>query len=471
MTSRGALRQTCTSFAAFSAILCAVAPNCVSEVLRQDADGIALQISCDLGQFDTEQSWIEETLKKTTKSGKVGLRSSQQARLPLRWDQVPHQEILLKARRSMGLRSAARAAEDAHHSLIRRRLPKNDHSDHTKYIELESVRVVEVLRQLRDQYRTYFEERGCKPIAEMYWVVVRHGIKDWAIMALRAAATDYITASQVDLAKWEALFDFSGPYNDILPPALAAQLVSKIENSQERLSKSIRALLPQTAFDRTIDGGPFGREYQMSLTQSYPGRAFLEGLETFPDAMRRRERSWEDARPWSEGLASLFEVTRQEVIAQFDALNEEAKEAEHKFVQLSDLERISYTHLVNFARGEVVTEGTAKDRWPELFSALDEAGVFPDAALGGTARETLMVARRKGLTVNTWHECYSSTARLTLDDGKPRTLRHEVTHALHNVAKKARYQLGQVWGPQKPPPTLKTASKASRSLQPKKAKQ
>ena len=44
------------------------------------------------------------------------------------------------------------------------------------------------------------------------------------------------------------------------------------------------------------------------------------------------------------------------MIAQFNAISEEAKGAEHRFVQLSDLERISYTHLVSFARGEVVTE-------------------------------------------------------------------------------------------------------------------
>ena len=101
---------------------------------------------------------------------------------------------------------------------------------------------------------------------------------------------------------------------------------------------------------------------------------------------------------------------------------------------------------MSFARSEVVTEETAKDRWPKLLSALDEAGILPDAALEGLARDITLVARRKGAQVNTWQECYSSTARLTLEDGRPRTLRHEVTHAIHNAAKKASYQLGKVWG-------------------------
>lgn len=318
-----------------------------------------------------------------------------------------------------------------------------------RYIEIESARIVEMLRHLRDQYRTYFEERGCNPIAEMYWIVVRYGVKDWAIMALRSAAVEYIAASQVDDTKWKALFDYSGPYNDTLSPELGSVLIGKTDNAQERLSKQVATLLPQTAFDQIIDGGPFGREYQMYLARSYPGRAFLDDLETFPEALKRREKSWEDARPWSEGLATLFEVTQQEVMAQFDALGEDAKGAELRFVHLSAFQRIAYAHLVSFARGVVVTESTAKDRWPKLPLALDEAGLRPDATLEGVARDTLMAARRKGAKVNTWQECYSSTARLTLEDGKPRTLRREVTHAIHNAAKNADYQMGKVWGEKK----------------------
>ena len=59
-----------------------------------------------------------------------------------------------------------------------------------------------------------------------------------------------------------------------------------------------------------------------------------------------------------------------------------------------------------------------------------------------------MAARRKGLKLRTWQECYASPARVTLEDGKVRALRREVTHSIHNVAKKADYQLGRVWGRQ-----------------------
>ncbi|MEP6756774.1 MAG: hypothetical protein ABJA67_14815 [Chthonomonadales bacterium] len=384
-------------------------------------------------------------MKRKLKSGTARLRTTPRAHLPPRWDEVPHQEILLEAQRAMVLRSPARAADDSRRYLLKRRLPRNDPADHMRYIEMESARIVETLRQLRDQYRSYFEERGCNPIAEMYWVVIRHGVKDWAIMALRSAAVEYIAASQVDSAMWKSLFDFSGPYNEFFS---LGQAPNGAPDLHEKLKETISALLSKTGFDQIIDGGPFGRQHQTYLAKSFPGRAFLEGRETFDAVIKRRQQSWDDAKPWTEGLASLFEVTQQEVFAQFAALGEQAKEAELRFVNLSAFQRIAYTHLVSFARGKVVTEATAKNRWPKLLLALDEAGIMPDTTLQGKARETLMATRRKGLKLRTWQECYASPARVTLEDGKVRALRREVTHSIHNAAKKADYQLGKVWGRQ-----------------------
>jgi hypothetical protein len=39
-----------------------------------------------------------------------------------------------------------------------------------------------------------------------------------------------------------------------------------------------------------------------------------------------------------------------------------------------------------------------------------------------------------------------TTARVTLEDGQTRTLRREVTHAIHNAAKISVDQVGKVWG-------------------------
>jgi hypothetical protein len=151
----------------------------------------------------------------------------------------------------------------------------------------------------------------------------------------------------------------------------------------KNFARRLRPLLPETSFNQVIDGGPFGRENQVYLARSFPGRAFFDGLETFNAAIERRQKSWGSARPWSEGLATLFEVTQQEVIAQFDALGAEAKEAEHRFVHLTDFEQIAYKHLINVGGGEVAVGTIAKDRWPKLLLALDEAGILPGTTLEG----------------------------------------------------------------------------------------
>jgi hypothetical protein len=135
-------------------------------------------------------------VKDSLESAK-GRRLVKRTSVPLRWDQVPHAEIRLKAQAAMSLGSPSRAAEDSLRFILKRRLPRQDPTDHMRYIELESARVVETLRFLRDQYRAYFEQQGCNPLAEVYWVVVRFAVKDWAIMVLRAAVFNYIAACRV----------------------------------------------------------------------------------------------------------------------------------------------------------------------------------------------------------------------------------------------------------------------------------
>jgi hypothetical protein len=308
-------------------------------------------------------------------------------------------------------------------------------------------------------------------MAEMYWVVVRYGVKDWAIMVLRSAGIEYVAASRVTTAQWKELFDFAGPFNDLFPHGEPAEAAPVTVDVNAKLTKAITALLPQTAFDQVIDGGPFGRDYQIYLAQSLPGRAFLLGKESFQDAIDRRLASWDAAQPWAEGLAALFEVTQQEVLAQFDALGADAKEAESQFVHLSDFHRIAHKHLMTLARGEIVAEASAKDRWPALLLELDQAGIVPDKTLEGIPRQTLMASRRKGLAIKTWQECYASTARVSLEDGTVRTLRREVTHAIHNAAKKAAYQLGKVWSrktvPAKKRQRASTTSRAAKAKETK----
>jgi hypothetical protein len=325
-----------------------------------------------------------------------------------------------------------------------------------RYIELESARVVETLRFLRDQYRAYFEQQGCTPLAEMYWVVVRFGVKDWAIMVLRAAVFNYIAACKVKTEQWQELFDCHGSFYDplgLFPNRKPIEPEPLIVEPGERLTKDIAGILPQSAFDFVSTGGPFGRDYQIFSASSYPGKAFLLQQETFQDAVDRRLANWDAAQPWVEGLATLFDATQDEVFAQFDALGPDAKEAESQLVQLPQFHRIAYENHATSAPSEIAEDSTPNGRWLPLLIELDQARIPPEATLQGIARETLVAARRKGLKVTTWKDCYASTGRISLEDGKVRTLRREVTRAIHNAAKKAAYQVDKVWARNTPPAT------------------
>jgi len=85
-------------------------------------------------------------------------------------------------------------------------------------------------------------------------------------------------------------------------------------------------------------------------------------------------------------------------------------------------------------------------RWLALLRELDESGVRPENELQGNARAVLMAVRKKGHAAQTWVECYQSHATVVLVDGEKRyRLKREITHAIHNAAKAAAYQLAKIW--------------------------
>jgi len=320
----------------------------------------------------------------------------------------------------MSLGSPSRAVEDSLRFILKRRLPRKNPADHMRYIELEAARIVETLRHLRDEYRKHLEGQVCGPLAEMYWVVARYGVKDWAVMVLRSAALDYVAASMIDRAQWEQLFDLSGPFNGLFAqpePDTASPIIEPDEN----LIKTIKALLPEGVFDQILNGGPFGRDYQVHLAQSFPGRAFMLNQETLPQVIDRRVASWVAAQPWAEGLARLFDATQEEIFFPNAALGDDGRQAEAKFVDLPEFHRIAYKHLMTLAPGSIAAEVGAKDRWPALLGELDQVGIIPDQTLEGVARETLMALRRKNVKIANWQECYASTVKVSLEDGVTRT--------------------------------------------------
>jgi len=77
-------------------------------------------------------------------------------------------------------------------------------------------------------------------------------------------------------------------------------------------------------------------------------------------------------------------------------------------------------------------------------SSTDEAQIPLTNALSGRARKVLMAMKKKGKTINTWVDCYTTKATAILDDGERYSLRREVTHAMQNAADAASRQFSNM---------------------------
>jgi hypothetical protein len=341
----------------------------------------------------------------------------------------------------MAFGSPARAAEDSLKYVLKRRLPKLDPTDHQRYVELECHRIVETLRVVRDVYRSYLEKEGCKPIAEMYWVVFRFAVIQYAIKALRAAASDYITSSRVGPTEWQSLYGYSLAFP--LDPSDRKRREEEI--FQESVHNQIAGLVTEETLRPVMTGGPFGREGQVLLARSRPAAEFQIGQVTLMDSIELRQELWDKCRPWTEGLAALFDASQEELFCQSGALSEDGRRAELKLVSLSDFERIAYKHLLDMRQGKVNSRNLGEDAWLVLLRELDKQKVDLEAELRGKAKRVLAAVRRKGHKIESWERCYDANLRASLDDRKMYGLRRQITHSIHNAAKKAAYQLAKIW--------------------------
>jgi len=184
-------------------------------------------------------------------------------RLPIRWDALPHQELYQRAITSIGLGSRERANQDSLKYLLKRRLSELDPGDHRRYVEIGCQRIVETLRKVRDEYRGYLEKEGCKPIAEMYWVVFRFGVIRYAVRLLREVASEYVNHTEVPYTEWEILYG-----NCFLPvfPLARVPLARDptVPDSMPALPKNplpetvkdvIDGLVREQTFERVLVGG------------------------------------------------------------------------------------------------------------------------------------------------------------------------------------------------------------------------
>lgn len=347
----------------------------------------------------------------------------------------------------MDLDSPARAATDALQSVLKKRLFRLNHEEHRIYIEIECARIVETLRVVRDTYREYLRTKIDGPLVEMYWVVVRFGVRDWAVMRLREAALEYILASQITKSDWTELYR-----HDTLMLLRSDEDKAKAASQSPLLDPAtavtaIRAILGTEVFNEIRMGGPFGSDSQTR----YAGPSIIPRRETLAEALARRLAKWEACLPWTEGLARLFDSAQEEVLRQFASLDADGAEAERAMRALSLFEQTAYKHLVSFKHRTPLMASPTEGTWRLLVKELDKLQVPLEANLDAKAVATLSRMRQKGSSIKSWHDCFACTARVTLDDGKSRTLRREMMHSVHNAAKNAALRLDKIWGKREPP--------------------
>jgi hypothetical protein len=382
-----------------------------------------------------------EAAKKKTKRPR---RSAPTPRLPIRWIDLPHQELYQRALNAMALGSRERANEDALKHVLKRRLPELDRDDHRRYIEIGCHKIVETLRAIRDEYRRYLEEEGCKPIAEMYWVVFRFGIVQYAVRLLREIGSEYVICTNVPFEKWEILY--GACFLPRFPVGGNSSMTESRQNpSPESVKDVIQGLVQQETFEHVLVGGPFGREGQLYLTRRNPRFDFWGRGVDFFQIVKKRQALWEKCKPWPAGLSQLFDSTQEELDFQWSFLAEDAKRVESAFIKLSPFEKIAHEHLVDMRRGTATSRNLRESDWLKVLEAFDNSGIAIEAELTDTPKKVLEAVRRRGHQITTWKECYQSKLRVRMDNGKTYSLRREVTHAVHNAAKKAVYQLAKVW--------------------------
>ena len=333
----------------------------------------------------------------------------------------------------------SRASEDAKRYVHKRRLPLLLAEDHARYIELECIRMVEFLRAFRDEYRQFLQRQTKRSVEEIHWRVFRFGVKEIATYVLRTAAFGYMRSSEIPLRSWSELFEHEHRMATAVLPTDPGEFLF-VQKQQ------VNDFRPVTVFDPIRRGGPFGPEGQVELAHCFP---LTLGGETLENAIQSRQQLWIQFRPWTDGLARLFDAVQEELLFQHDALGEDGKRAEAALVRLSPFEKIVHRYLLELRSANVKRSRLGDGQWLPLLRELDGNEIALNAHLPDKPLKVARSMRQKGIALNTWEEAYISKGRTLLEDDKIHSILRAVTHAIHNAAKNASIRLERVWAKEK----------------------
>lgn len=255
--------------------------------------------------------------------------------MAIRWEEFPHSEIRLKIYTRLGHSAVARSAEDSLRHILRRRLASLGAEDHRRFIELEARNLIEHLRCTRDIYREFVESKGCRPVLEAHWVVLRCAVFPTAIAILRQKVIDYAKFTRVPGTALSLLFGIltrtcyrnAGdgiallclPDIDDETAATDEELgsLSKLVNEDSLLW--FRDIRDGGAVGRPLGGGPFSSDDAITIRNSF-AVCGLRAEITLPDWVALREKLWNLRAPWTQGLCSLFGSVQEELLSQWKAL-------------------------------------------------------------------------------------------------------------------------------------------------------
>jgi len=255
--------------------------------------------------------------------------------MAIRWDEFPHYEIRLKIYAQLAHHSVGRSAEDSLRHILRRQLATLDTEDHKRFVELEARSLVEHLRCTRDVYGEFVESKGCRPVLEAKWVVLRCAVFPTALAILRQKVIDYAKLTRVLGRDLSLLFGIltrtcyrnaaDGFALHQLPdledetPATDEELESLGKLVDEHSLLMFDDILDGGAVGRLLGGGPFSTDDARSILNSFE----LCGLRAnmlLPEWLTLREKLWNLRAPWTVGLCSLFGSVQEELLSQWRVL-------------------------------------------------------------------------------------------------------------------------------------------------------
>ena len=245
-------------------------------------------------------------------------------------------------------------------------------------------------------------------------MVWQFGVRYRAVTLLQTAAITYVQHSSIPQKNWHQLFRKNPQFQYVVPATATAQMAERLYSvkmqdlgddrlmTSETATLAIRRMVQLEAPDATEVGGMFGRDLQFRQLEQSPG------IEISPEALDGQLQCWDAARPWSEGLAILFDATQEEVVNQFSSLGNDGRKAQKALLTLSMVEQIAQIYLSPVNR--IGSDQPDVHVWLRLTQELDRTATTPASAFTGIAKRVLSNVRQKGLDIVTWTVRYKCTA-------------------------------------------------------------